>query len=221
MPEPILLSLALFPPIDYMALSLFHTGGVTIEAHENFQKQSYRNRYYIMGPNGRQLLQLPVRKGGKQHLPILKAEISDTLPWRSIHLRSILTAYNRSPWYLYYKEDVENLFTNSNNSLWELGMNSISKISKLLGKNVSIDLTIEYIKVPEGFIDLRAFFNPGNVDASNHNHLSPQKYYQVFSFKHGFMPNLSILDLLFNEGPESLAYLQERYSELSKEITGI
>jgi len=218
MPAPILLSAALFPPIDYMALALFHAD-IQIEAHENYQKQSLRNRYYILGPNGVQFLQVPVKKREQGRCPVMRIEVDDALPWRKTHVKSLMTAYNKSPWFLFYRDDIENLLLKSNHSLWELCLNSIMVTALLLKKRPNIDLSTHYTFNTEHVLDLRSQFLHKPTPLIQHHYPQMQPYEQVFSVKYGFTNGLSILDLLFNAGPSALARLEHRYNQLVPYLT--
>lgn len=213
--NPLILNIALFPPVEYMALLLFHPE-VQIEAHEHYQKQTYRNRYYILGPNGKQLLHVPVDKRGIHHCPIREAAVSYALPWQQNHLRSIETAYNSSPWYLYYRDDFEEVITRGHTLLWDLCIDSMVTCARLAGKPVTPAPTEGYVVQVSAGIDLRDRIHPKRNLIPQALHFNPQDYQQVFDQKHGFVPGLSILDLLCNEGPATLGYLETLYHNLKE-----
>lgn len=213
MPAPILINIALFAPIDYVALVVNHPE-VNIEAHENYQKQTLRNRYYIGGPNGIQLLQVPVSKGGTNPCQLMSIQSDEGLPWRKSHVRALETAYNKSPWFLYYRDEIENLLLRGNTSLWECGLTALMVTAMLLKVKPNIDLSVEYIHQAHGVIDLRPVFGKKPNDKHQRIFPEPLPYAQVFSTKYGFQAGLSILDLLFNEGPVAREYLSHRYQQL-------
>lgn len=212
--QSLLLSIALFPPIEYMALLLFHDN-VRIEAHENYIKQSYRNRYYILGPNGNQMLQVPVAKKRNQKTLITDVEISKYDFNPLIHIRSLETAYNKAPFYLHYKDEVNDLIQNCGNSLWDFALSSISLCSIVIGKKIKIPLTSSFVSKPKR-IDLRYLIHPKKGSILKNGNSNVLRYNQVFSDRYDFVYNLSILDLLFNEGPGSLHFLERVYDYLLK-----
>jgi hypothetical protein len=213
MSEPILLSTALFPPIDYMALLLFHHE-VYIESYENYQKQSYRNRYYIIGPNGVQLLQIPVRKETSCNHPIQEVMVGGPLPWQKIHCRSIETAYSNAPWFAHFYDQVENLLTQGCSHLWSFNLRMLYEIAEMLGIQASWKYTMHYDKQAFGYEDLRSAIHPRQRHSRFPIIPYEESYQQVFMEKHGFVPHLCILDLLFNEGPAASGWLQRRYRSL-------
>jgi hypothetical protein len=213
--KPVILNLALFPPVEYMALLLFHPE-VQIEAHEHYQKQTYRNRYYILGPNGKQLLHVPVDKRGIHHCPIRDAAISNALPWHQNHIRSIETAYNSSPWFLYYRDDFERVLSRRHSLLWDLCIDSMVTCARLAGKAVNPALTDGYMARIPAANDFRDRIHPKRNLLASAGRFNPPVYQQVFDQKHGFVPGLSILDLLCNEGPATLGYLEALYHNLKE-----
>lgn len=212
--EKFLLSLAIFPPIEYFSL-LVYGDEVTIEAHENYNKQSYRNRYYIYGPNGRQALNIPVTKLGKQKIKTSFAGIDNKDKWQLNHWRSIETAYNASPFFLYYRDAIEPLFNKEYNDLWSFGTETINTCLKLLKLPVDYKISSEYCEKDDQ-IDFRESIHPKKLNFTNASLAEQASYMQVFEEKHGFIPNLSILDLLFNLGPEALKYLEAVYIKINK-----
>ncbi len=211
------LSATLFPPVGYMAIWLFHPG-VVLEAHENYQKQSYRSRYHIAGPNGLQVLNVPVDKKGLQHCPIKEVEIVYTEPWPLLHLRSLETAYNKSPYYLYYADAIADLLKTRHRSLWDLCIASVTLTGSLAGISHSVVPTESYIPATPFPFDLRQTIHPKKPLPWEGKAQLPE-YHQVFSEKYPFIPGLSILDLLFNEGPQSLSWLQTYYQRIFPHIS--
>jgi hypothetical protein len=189
-------------------MSKFVTGDVCIEKHENFQKQSYRNRCYIYGANGIQCLVIPVKKLHGEKTPISAVEIDFTSPWQKIHLKSIQSAYQTSPFYEYYADDFNSLYVEMPELLFDLNQRLLIYILKTLGLNSQIQFTEVFQKtIPEN-IDFRQSIHPKPRLNKPCENFSPVPYQQVFQERYGFLPNLSILDLLFNEGPNALQILK-------------
>jgi hypothetical protein len=200
--EPILLSTAYLPPVQYM--SKFLTGGsVIIETHENYQKQSYRNRSCIYGANGRQCLVIPVIKTHGEKTPISLVEIDHKAPWRKIHLKSIHSAYKLSPFYEFYADEFNGLFDERVSLILDWNTRFLKYILRLLELPAEIKSTAVYEKFPDHTTDLRQSIHPKTRLIKPDERFNPVPYNQVFGERYGFIPNLSIIDLLFNEGPNT------------------
>jgi hypothetical protein len=158
-----------------------------------YERQTFRNRMSIMGPNTIQVLSIPIKKSNKK-IAITEAGISYTEPWPQLHLRSLQAAYGKSPYYMYYMPYIEPIILGNYSTLAALNLASLQTINKLL--KTKIDFSIGADK-PSHFDSI--------FDKSTIN-----KYNQVFENKHGFVPNLSILDLLFNLGPDTKRKLEIR-----------
>jgi WbqC-like protein family len=172
---------------------------IKIERFEHYQKVSYRNRCYIAGPNGRILLSVPLVKGKNQRTVMKDVRIDNTQKWQSLHWKTLTSAYRRSPWFEYYEEELNPFFVRKYEFLLDWNMELFCHVNNWLGINIQLAFTEEYI---EDFayteeIDCRNRFlpPPGNDPGS-----CPVSYRQVFEDRTGFLPNLSILDLLFCEG---------------------
>ena len=203
--QQLILSTAYLPSLEYWVAIMQHSE-VLIEAHENYQKQSYRNRCRILGPNSTQDLNIPIAKSGKQKTPILEVQIYDDEIWQKNHWKSIETAYNSSPFFLYYADYFENLFKQKPSSLFEFNMGIIEAVFEILGLNQELGVTESYIKYYEVATDLRNAIHP-KKETEFIQQCKSAPYIQVFSERHGFAPNLSIIDLIFNLGPEAESYL--------------
>jgi hypothetical protein len=201
-PVDILLPTAYFPPVSWCAC-LIRSKSVHIEQMETFPKQTYRNRCEIMTASGPLNLIVPVTKPNGDHTITRDVEISYREPWQQHHWKSIQTAYRSSPYFIYYADILQPLFESGETSLIEHNYYILSVINRILHLDVSIEFTSEYIKLPEELIDLRKEISP----KKGRHGLSFSEYPQVFSHKSGFMPDLSILDLLCNLGPEAKGYL--------------
>ncbi|MCD7962780.1 MAG: WbqC family protein [Rikenellaceae bacterium] len=202
----ILLSTAYYGNIRYYT-KFFQDQPVVIEAHENYQKQSYRNRCRILTANGLADLTVPVVKDSGNKIPIKDVRIDYSKPWRHQHWYSIMSAYKNSAYYDYYYDIFEPLYSERFEFLWDLNEVIREKIFNLL----KIKFEIKY---SEDFY--------GDVENDFRNSISPQKkynvvdknfqlveYYQVFSDKYDFFPDLSIIDLIFCEGPNAVDILKQ------------
>lgn len=199
-----LLSTTYFGPVQWYQ-KLYRYDSVLIEQHETFRKQTYRNRCVIATTQGLQALTVPVSKlDFSSH--ISQMMISDHGNWRRLHWQALQTAYGDSPFFEYYEDDLRPFFTN-NDWLRLIDFNAAicQKMCELLDIAPQIAKTTHFIEPQTSPNDFRETINPKHpaVDAD----FIPRPYYQVFASRHGFLPNLSILDLLFNMGPESIFYL--------------
>lgn len=194
-----LFSTAYFPPIAYVATMLQHTE-VLIEVRETFPKQTYRNRTEIMTAGGVRTLSVPVIRSNHSRTDEVAIDYKER--WNVIHLRTIAAAYSASPYYLYYKDNLEKILLQCHERLVDLNDALLRWILGTLKSNCQITYTEDYAKeYPE---DYRNTFTPKHPYATENQ----EPYYQVFSDRLPFTPNLSILDLLFNLGPEAKDYLR-------------
>lgn len=186
---------------------------ILLESCENYQKGSYRNRCYIIGANGLQRLSLPLEKGKNNQLSIREVELNFHQDWPRQHWQSIRSAYGNAPFYPYYADELAPLFTNPPALLWEFNLTFLKTIFRLLQWDKPILLTEEFhLHYPQGVIDLREKITPKSAPPGATAQQNFVAYSQVFLERHGFMANLSILDLLFCQGPQSNLYLSEHYS---------
>lgn len=203
--KEILLSTAYFAPVQYYS-EILKAEKVYIEQFENFIKQTYRNRCVIQGGNGPIQLIVPVVKGRGPKTLIKDLKISYDTDWQRNHWRTIFSAFNSSPFFEYYKYDIQPFFEIKHQFLLDFNLKIHEVICELLEiENVAV-LTKDFEIVPNGTKNLRESISPKNKVIAD-NHFQAKEYTQVFSDKLGFMPNLSILDLLFNEGPNSYSIL--------------
>jgi hypothetical protein len=200
-----LLSTAYLPNIEYFGV-IKAANHVWIENHETYARQTYRNRCYIAGPNGRQMLIIPVVRPNGNHTSINEILIDNKQAWQKIHWRSIETAYNRSAFFQYYKDEFETLFTEPYYKLIDFNQKALWKLLKILHIDKNILLTEKYsAEWPEEIIDLRNEIVPNRKGILSNVYF--ESYFQPFSPKYGFLPNLSVIDLLFNQGPYSGEYI--------------
>jgi hypothetical protein len=206
----ILLSTAYFAPIRYFSkLACFPE--IYIEQYENFVKQTYRNRTVILGANGPISLIVPVEKGRLQKVKIKDLRIAYDEEWQRNHWRTIFSAYNSSPFFEYYADDVEMFFRKKHEFLFDFNQKITETLLEILEIQVSLNLTDDFEQVPENCMNFREQISPKTHLIDPDSHFIAQSYTQVFAEKFGFVPDLSILDLLFNEGPSAIEILENSY----------
>jgi WbqC-like protein family len=190
-------------PIEYY-YHLINNSIVTIDVYENFVKQTYRNRCCILSPNGIQNLTVPLVKARKRKL-MKNMKISYDDNWRKMHWKSLEAAYRSSPYFEYYEDDFYPFYHDKQyNFLADFNWDLQQKIIELLNLDVNITLSEKYIESIEPKTDFRNTFSPKIETKLNFN-----PYIQVFGDRNGFTPNLSIVDILFNEGPNAVNYIKE------------
>ena len=202
--KPILLHPTYFPSIEQMAY-MAKADKVVWEFQDNYQKQTYRNRAYIAHSNGKLLLNIPIqhKRGERQKTKDVLAVAE--FPWQNQHFKSLQIAYRTSPYFEFYEDDLEPLFLNPVNNIIEHNLHIINVLCDLIGMEFNAVKTNVFEKNPKDVLDLRFL-----VDAKRKSDFVPTYYIQVLEDAHGFLPNLSILDLLFNEGPNTLNYLEQQ-----------
>ncbi|NOZ46035.1 MAG: WbqC family protein [Chlorobi bacterium] len=181
---------------------------IIIEQHENYIKQSYRNRCEIYGANGKLTLSVPVQKNHNRKTTIADTKISYDTNWVKLHLKSIESAYRSAPFYEYYIDDVQKLIESKPIFLLDFNTKIVHKFLEFLELNTVIEYSKKYEK-ESIYNDYREQIHPKIIYQKADNNFIASEYYQVFSDKHKFIPNLSILDLLFNMGPESRQLLKK------------
>ena len=191
-----LLPTAYLAPIIYYAI-LLQRSDCQIENHEHFIKQSIRNRCEIYSSNGKLRLTIPKQKKGSSKRIITSVKISYQEKWQKEHWNAIISSYNSSPFFQYYKDEIKPLFEEKERYLIDFNNKLHQLILKILHVDIKYDTSTEYNHSGD-FTDLRNY---------KFNNLKIKKYDQVFMNRHGFIDNLSILDLIFNLGPESADYL--------------
>jgi hypothetical protein len=199
----VLLTTAYCPPGSYLTEAM-QAEDIVIEASETYPKQTNRNHCAIFGPNGRQILTIPVIRTNGNHTVTRDILISAHQPWQQNHWRSIETAYNNSPFFLYYQDHFTRFYTRNYKFLLDFNLDILHVLLEILNHHSTIRLTDNYCKVfPEGKDFRQTFGTKQQISAT-----SPP-YTQVFESRHGFIPGLSILDILFNLGPETPFYLEK------------
>lgn len=177
-----------------------------IDVNEFFVKQTFRNRCTILGADGKLDLVVPIHKRNSKQL-MKEVKISYDENWKKIHWKSIESAYRSSPYFEFYEDEFYSFYhDNEHQLLIDFNLDLMKLILKLLKTTSELNLSASYIEQAVDVVDFRTEISPKN---KNLNQLNQPEYIQVFSDKLGFQKNLSILDLLFNEGPNALAYLQK------------
>ncbi|MBR9833072.1 WbqC family protein [bacterium] len=202
-----LFSTSYFPPaIQYSEYLKADT--CLIEAFEHFPKQTFRNRTYIMTANGVFMLSVPI-ENRRNHQFTKDIKISYAEEWQKLHWRTISNAYQRSPFYEYYDYKIEPLFSQKKHSfLLDLNLEIENTIDQILKVDINRQKTTEFYTVGTNtFRDLRAIISPKNKFL--HSQILESSYLQVFADKFPFQQNLSILDVIFNLGPESITHLKQ------------
>lgn len=209
---PDVFPLAYFPDIAYMAHYLASPSPV-VDTFEHYEKQTCRNRTDIMTPSGRQTLSLPVSKKA-HHTPVNQVLLSYKQDWRPVHWRTIKTAYGGSPYFYFYADELEEAFRQKPKYLTEFTGKLFKIILNQLGCHEPFTLSGAYVEKWEPGKDYRNYWFPSKDRIMN------PKYIQVFEYKFGFMHNLSVIDLLFNMGPEAGVYLHSLAQKLKNYYSG-
>lgn len=199
----ILIHSTYFPSISHFA-AIVQSDSVTFEVEDNFQKQTNRNRMYIYSPNGIQLLNIPVKHASKPHQKFKDTRLETAFDWQKQHFKSLEAAYRTSPFFEYFEDDIRPLFAKKHEFMMDLNFEAMEIVTSCLGMDFSFAKTEEYFKEVENLKDCRYLVNGKKDD------LQFEPYTQVFEEKHGFINNLSILDLLFNEGRYAMDYLKNQ-----------
>jgi hypothetical protein len=197
----ILLSTAYLPPIEYFSV-ISGSSDIVIEKEENYMKQTYRNRCYILSSHGPQILSVPALLGTTHKTLVRDVRIDYSKRWQQVHIGALIAAYNSSPYFEYYFDDLLKTISRKHNFLLDINTELTYLILNILKINKTLSYTSDYL--------------PANNDSSDYRYLiSPKKkssyirkdYTQVFALENKFNPRLSIVDLIFNMGPDSLDYL--------------
>ena len=225
-----LLTTAYFPPISYFTAiaedmeGLVRTKGedrrsipssplspstIYIEACENYQKQSYRNRCHFYAADGKQSLSFPIAHSEGTHKHLISEVLIDySKPWALQHKRAIISAYRTSAYFEYYQDELFAILDSKPERLLDLNTRLLEFFLDKIGIKAEIRMTENYSQNTD-CEDLREVIHPKRPDNILEKLELNKPYFQVFAEKHGFIPNLSIMDLLFNEGPDSIIYLKK------------
>ncbi len=205
---PIVLELHYLGSLPYYSKFLLHPT-VWIEQHEHYRKGSFRNRCLLATANGVLALSIPLLKGKHQQAPIRNVAIDNRTDWQVQHWRSIKTAYGNSPFFDYYAEELQTLYQQPYTYLFDFCFAAQKLVLQLLSFPSAVELTTTYATTPTQCLDFRHQLLPKNYSHYQDSYYTPLSYPQVFEDRQGFLPNLSILDLLFCTGPEAPAHLMQ------------
>lgn len=209
--DTVYLSSAYLAPIQYYS-KLIHYKQVYIESACNYMKQTYRNRCNIAAANGELSLTIPVDKGAELKCKTKDIRIANQTDWQRQHWRSIESAYKTSPFFDYYQDDFRPFFEKEWKFLWDFNSQIQQLVLSLLELNISVNQTTTFNKhVQEHAVDARELIHPKKDALTTDTHFKSIAYYQVFAEKNGFIPNLSIIDLLFNMGNEARLVLKQSW----------
>ena len=189
-----------FGPISFWKQII--NSNILWDVHQNYIKQTYRNRTFIHSANGLQILTVPV-KHSKIKFSMLEAKIDNSIAWQKNHWRSIESAYSSSPFFEFYKDSLEKIYIKEYIYLTKFNFDIIKLILEWTDIEMKSELSKDYKIGYENSLDLRK-----NMENKKYSCSENLKYRQVFSDKNGFLNDLSIIDLIFNEGPNSISYLK-------------
>jgi hypothetical protein len=203
----VLLSTAYMPNIPYFT-KLIEYNTIYLEAHENFPKQTYRNRCEIATANGLLSLTVPVVAARIHKTPIKEVLIDYSENWQQKHINAIRSAYKNSPFYEFYCDEIFDALCKKQSILFDYNLSIINTLMTLIGFEKPISFTNTFVHEPD-YADFRNTISPKNKSSYLDTNFKHEKYYQVFENKNGFIPNLSVLDLIFNEGPLSYSIIKK------------
>jgi hypothetical protein len=201
----LLLHPAYFGPISQY-VAMLKAKEVVFENDDNYQKQTYRNRMYIYGANGKLLLNIPIKHTGNKsnHQKYRDVRIENDFPWQSQHWKSLETVYRTSPFFEFYEDEFKPLYLQKFDFLMDFNYRCLELAADCLQTEISYTKTSEFFHEPIDVINGRKL-----IEAKK-THLKLQSYHQVFQEKFGFINDLSIVDLIFNQGPGAASYLREQ-----------
>lgn len=208
--ETVLLSTAYCAPVPYFAALIFFPV-LCFDRHEHYTKQTYRNRCTILGANGPLNLVIPVEHGNS--LKIMDIRIAWHAGWQRSHWRTLFSAYNNSPFFPHYADEILPFYQKKWTFLFDFNLEYFTKILSLMEEQKEVILTDKYEISPSGMTDKRKLVWAKTAVQLLIPDYSPQPYTQVFNEKFPFVPNLSILDLLFNIGPAASLFLKSQCGE--------
>jgi hypothetical protein len=197
----ILVSTAYLPPVTYFSL-IAGAGEVFVEREESYLKQSFRNRCYILSTHGPQHLTIPVYRGSQHKTPVRDISIDYSKRWQQVHLGALTSSYKASPFFEFYFENIENIILKNHKFLLDLNLELIEALLKMLNINIAISYTSVFEPANNSDYDFRYTISP-KMEST----VKVKEYFQVFNTFKGFVPYLSVIDLIFNMGTDSINYL--------------
>jgi len=197
-----LLPMFYLPPVSYFTALTQYKPNILMEKFEHFPKQTYRNRANIYSPDGALTLVVPVVKGSKVHTPTHEVKISNDFRWQRLHWMSLESCYRRSAYFEFYEDDFARFYHQRFDNLFDYNDELLKMILKFLKMPVPLQYTDEYHRDHPELVDFRNTIHPKKEAA-----VEQKPYFQVFEERKGFIKDLSIVDLLFNQGPQSINYL--------------
>lgn len=195
-----LLSAFYFGSVEHYRMLAQHPK-VIIDIGEHYERQSYRTRTGIVGPNGKQDLSVQVMHDHGNKMKLHDVRLSHAETWPAQHLHAIRSAYGQTPWFIHYIEDIDTVLLRKYDRLSDLQFATIDLAMKWIGLRTEIEVSHQYIEALDGLIDLRSSFHPKKPLPAGVVPVDP--YTQVFADRHGFVPRMSIIDLVCNCGPDS------------------
>lgn len=202
MVDKILVSTAYLPPVEYISL-ISGAQEVLIEAEENYLKQSYRNRFYILSAHGRQMLSVPVYLGSLHKTKTKDIRIDYSKRWQQVHIRALSSSYGAAPFFQYYFDTLERIIGKRTEFLLDLNSELLAELIRMLNFKTKLSYTSAFSPLDSTENDYRYNISPKKI--SGHQE---KEYSQVFNENRNFTGGLSIVDLLFNMGPDAVNYLQ-------------
>ena len=206
----VILGCALFAPVQYF-VHLTRANDALIEVCDSYQRRSYRNRYVIYAANGPMALSVPVANESGKKSMTRDVRVAYHLPWPDNHIRSIESAYNSSPYYLYYRDEIDAILQKKWTFLKDLNEAALAFALDCADIDPSVvSYTEDFFGTYDDRRDFRELIHP-RMDIAREEEFKPQPYRQVLGLGKEFAPNLSILDLIFNKGPETPLVLRDSY----------
>ena len=206
--KDVILGSAYLAPVSYFA-ALYFCRKAYIERYDHYMKQTYRNRCVIASADGPLSLTIPVEKSSEGKCTMKDIRVSEHGNWRHVHRNAFVAAYKQSPFFDYYADDFNAFFDRKYEFLYDFNMELTQWLCEQIDIQPELVPTTEYMDACEGILDLREAIHPKKSAGDMIPLYHPVPYYQVFDSRHGFQPDLSIVDLLFNMGPESLLVLRD------------
>lgn len=211
--KDIILGSAYLAPVPYFA-ALYSCRKAYIERYDHYMKQTYRNRCVIASADGPLALTIPVEKSSEGKCAMKDIRVSEHGNWRHVHRNAFVAAYKQSPFFDYYADEFNAFFDRKYEFLYDFNMELTQWLCEQIDIQPELVPTTEYMDTCEGILDLREAIHPKKSAVDMASFYRPVPYYQVFDSRHGFQPDLSIVDLLFNMGPESLVVLRDGVNDI-------